>query len=766
MKFQSGSGLWIGTSYRGGGSVMANGTAGEQILFTSSSGNPGGWKGIVFTNYSDNNTSSSLTHCVIENGGQQSYKNIGTIIYCEETNTPLITHCIVRNSSGHGIYLYKSSPEIYSSKIIENSNYGIYCDNSSHPVIGNAPSTTNDIFGNGTFNVYVTGKDNIDARYNYWGTTEETQIKARIYDKYDNPNSGEVFYSPWATESGGANQPPTAFSLYSPLNNVVVKTLTPTLTWQKSYDTDGSTDPIYTVQVGTNSAFTSDYFEFYDIPDETYTLSQSLNDNTTFYWRVKATDDADASTWSNEVWSFTINLSAENHSPSTPAILLPAKGEENKPNDYLVWSKSLDPDLGDVITYTIELDNNADFSSPEIHQSGISGESDNNPTAMISSIPVIESQSANAVYIQLVTLQDYANLQDDSTYYWRIKAVDNYGAESDYTNGNSHFFFNKINTAPQAVIAGFSPKDGLEVRTNTPEISWYPAQDPDLSDLPGTLSYNLELDDDGEFSNNYQFQYATLKGLNTIELPQALTENLNWFYRVQTVDDEGLTSGWSAIQNFWVNAIDEPPVSFALYYPENKSNVNTDTLVFRWAHTFDVDPYDHFTFTLQYSQDSSFEDNVTSVSKLADSTYSINANVLTSTTYYWRVKAVDSDQLITWGSNSDSQPWSFRLGPTGVDNEVENIPDKFALLQNYPNPFNPETSITFQLPRPEKVEIVIFNQVGQIIRRLTKGEMPPGRHQIIWDAKNDRGEQVASGIYLGQMMAGSYSKTIKMLLLK
>ena len=546
----------------------------------------------------------------------------------------------------------------------------------------------------------------------------------------------------------------------------MIKTLTPTLSWQKSYDTDGATDPIYTVQVGTNSAFTSDYFEFYNITDETYTLSQSLNDNTIYYWRIKATDEENAVTWSNEVWSFTVNLSAENNPPLAPSALLPVNGEEATPDDYLIWTEGTDPDVGDVVTYTLELDNNADFSSPEIHQSGISGESDDNTTVMISSIPDIDTQGANAVYIQLVTLQDYTNLQDDSTYYWRVKAVDNYGAVSDYTKGSSHFFFNKINTAPQAVIAGFSPKDGLEVRTNTPEISWYPPEDSDLSDLPGTLCYNLQLDDDGEFINNYKFQFTTLKGLNTIEIPQALTENLNWFYRVQTVDDEGLISDWSAIQNFWVNAIDEPPAHFVLYSPENNSTISSDSIIFRWANTFDSDPFDVFNFTLQFSTDSSFAENITNISGLIDSSHIVSTTSLTKGIYYWRVKAIDTDKLATWGSNTDIKPWSFRLGTTDVNDDAENIPDKFALLQNYPNPFNPETSITFQLPRPEKVEIIIFNQVGQIIRRLTKGEMPQGRHQIIWDAKNYRGEQVASGIYLCQMVAGSYSKTIKMLLLK
>ncbi len=93
-------------------------------------------------------------------------------------------------------------------------------------------------------------------------------------------------------------------------------------------------------------------------------------------------------------------------------------------------------------------------------------------------------------------------------------------------------------------------------------------------------------------------------------------------------------------------------------------------------------------------------------------------------------------------------------------------PANFALLQNYPNPFNPETAITFQLPDKERVEVIIFNQVGQIIRHLLDEEMQAGYRQVVWDAKNDRGEPVASGIYLCQMVAGEYRSIIKMLPLK
>lgn len=761
IKFRSGLGLIVRS-----GQLTAIGTAADSIRFTSSSGLAGGWKGIVFQQWSDDNKSSSLSYCVIEKAGQSNLYNIGCNIYCTDTNTPNLSNTSVRNSGGYGIYLVNSSPHVYRSQIINNAKYGWYIGSSSHPTIGNAVGATNDIYGNGTYDIYVAGADNVNARYNYWGTINEAQIKARIFDKNDNPNSGEVFYSPWATESGGANQPPTAFSLFSPLNNSVVKTLTPTLTWQKSEDVDGSTEPVYTVQVGIDPGFTRDYYEFYDIKQETYTLSQPLADKSKYYWRVKATDEKNASTWSNEIWSFTIDLNAQNHSPEMPTVLLPINGEEAHPDDYLVWAKSTDPDVGDVITYTLELDNNANFSSPEIRQSGISGGNLNATLNLSKLAENCQIELANAIYIQINTLQNYVNLKDDSTYFWRVKAVDQYGAESNFTSGTSHFFFNKTNTAPQPVVAGFSPKDGIEVRTNKPELSWHPAKDADLSDHAGTLRYKLQLDDDGEFLNNSQYQYTTGSGLNTFEVSDPLSENVRWYYRVQAVDDEGLTSPWSAVQNFWVNAVDEAPALFVMYNPANNSKITTDTLSFSWAKTVDMDPNDKITFTLEYSTNSNFTENLIAIKNLTDTCWAVDATGLAKTAYYWRVKAVDSDGLVTWGSNSDVTPWTFILGTTGVTDDRSLVPQSFALLQNHPNPFNPETVIEYQLPISCHVVITIYNTIGQEIRTLLDANLQSGYHQITWDGRDNSGKPVGSGIYLYQLKAENFWAIRKMILIQ
>ncbi|NIR50860.1 T9SS type A sorting domain-containing protein [candidate division KSB1 bacterium] len=68
--------------------------------------------------------------------------------------------------------------------------------------------------------------------------------------------------------------------------------------------------------------------------------------------------------------------------------------------------------------------------------------------------------------------------------------------------------------------------------------------------------------------------------------------------------------------------------------------------------------------------------------------------------------------------------------------------------QNYPNPFNPTTEIKFGLPQPGEVTLSIFNIVGQKVRSLLNGPKTAGYHSVIWDGRNDFGNQVVSGVYV------------------
>jgi len=98
--------------------------------------------------------------------------------------------------------------------------------------------------------------------------------------------------------------------------------------------------------------------------------------------------------------------------------------------------------------------------------------------------------------------------------------------------------------------------------------------------------------------------------------------------------------------------------------------------------------------------------------------------------------------------------------------EVKVIPGEFALHQNFPNPFNPSTEIRFDLPAEGKVELAIYNLMGQNIRTLYTDNMTPGYHAIIWNGTNDMGSQVATGMYFYSIQTSEFHATKKMLFLK
>jgi hypothetical protein len=90
------------------------------------------------------------------------------------------------------------------------------------------------------------------------------------------------------------------------------------------------------------------------------------------------------------------------------------------------------------------------------------------------------------------------------------------------------------------------------------------------------------------------------------------------------------------------------------------------------------------------------------------------------------------------------------------------------LRQNHPNPFNPTTRIVYDVPQgpPTLVSIAIYDVAGSHVRTLVHEARLPGRHVATWDARDDRGGAVASGIYFYRMVAGEFVATRKMLLLR
>jgi len=105
------------------------------------------------------------------------------------------------------------------------------------------------------------------------------------------------------------------------------------------------------------------------------------------------------------------------------------------------------------------------------------------------------------------------------------------------------------------------------------------------------------------------------------------------------------------------------------------------------------------------------------------------------------------------------------LEQTGVDDDLP-VPARFQLYANYPNPFNPSTTIAFDLPQAGKVTVIIFNTLGRQVRRLHQGLYPAGHHTLKWNALDDKGRAVSSGIYVLKVTTNDEIKVRKLTLMR
>jgi hypothetical protein len=119
--------------------------------------------------------------------------------------------------------------------------------------------------------------------------------------------------------------------------------------------------------------------------------------------------------------------------------------------------------------------------------------------------------------------------------------------------------------------------------------------------------------------------------------------------------------------------------------------------------------------------------------------------------------------------------YTYRLevagGGASVETEPIEVPVASAkLYQNHPNPFNPSTTVAFTVPggsaSKQNVALNIYDVRGALVKTLVNGPVAGGRHEVQWNGVNDRGEQVASGVYFARFASGGYKSMKKMILLR
>ncbi len=123
---------------------------------------------------------------------------------------------------------------------------------------------------------------------------------------------------------------------------------------------------------------------------------------------------------------------------------------------------------------------------------------------------------------------------------------------------------------------------------------------------------------------------------------------------------------------------------------------------------------------------------------------------------------------VSWASWA-SQTYLMRAVIQNTTTSIEmssRVPNAFKLYQNYPNPFNPSTTIKYELPKSSAVKLIVYDIAGNEIAELVNNFQQAGTYSVIWNGKNNSGEDVASGVYLYSFEIENFRQVNKMIKLK
>lgn len=360
----------------------------------------------------------------------------------------------------------------------------------------------------------------------------------------------------------------------------------------------------YSVQLTEDSLFSTIL-----ISQEGLTQSQYITDTLLldygrkYFWRARAVNEFGTSNWSDyRSFSFFPRL------PLAPVLISPPDGSTgNVITPRLIWSN-----VPNAYTYSLQVARDQSF---------------NTVVLSVSSINLPEYNVPSSV------------LNNDSTYFWRVSAQNNFGSGQYSTTWS---FTVRSALPPPPML--HSPPENSTVYSTQPTLSW-------LSSL-GAESYKVQVSTDSLFGNLVVNQ-SNIVNTNYLIPAGLLVIDSSYYWRACGVNSNG-SGQWSGVWKFTVRQGAPPP---ALVYPPNgqtglQLSVNLD-----WSNSTGANNYD-----LLLATDSVFANVIIDARSLTNSAYTAGQPFLTYfTTYYWKVRANNSSGYGDW-----TNTWRFTTVQIGI----------------------------------------------------------------------------------------------------
>ncbi|MBI4723371.1 MAG: T9SS type A sorting domain-containing protein [Candidatus Stahlbacteria bacterium] len=463
---------------------------------------------------------------------------------------------------------------------------------------------------------------------------------------------------------------------------------------------------------------------------DTFTTPIGSLDQGLHSWFIVAFDKSGKSTASSDTFRIIAKVKTDSIPPSVPILISPANlAIVTNMNVDCIWRRS-----ENKAQYLIQWAKNSGF------------------------VPIL---------IDTLILDTTFRLSlSDTTYYWRVKAIDTMYNES---NWSSIWEFT-VDTETPATPDLLLPQDSGFASSSRPTFTWGKVykktksisitdnrilersgnpilagpNTETLVQFPPTITYTLEIMD--EFGGSL-YTYETQDSIFTI--PVTLSDSC-YQWRVKAKDGVGQESPYS--------------VPFTFYFDTLDPQISNPTI---WTDTIFTGPFPVYatvtdnkglhSVELWYKTSIDTNWDYIEMDSVSLNRYLANIPVqLNNTRVWYYVLAKD----IAFPANTDREPttnaYTFIAGNTGTAETQAKGPDKFFVSQGTPNPFVNTTEIEYGLPANTNVRISIYNLAGQEIVTLVNEIKPRGYYTVSWNGRDKANNIVGSGIYLTRIETEKY----------
>jgi hypothetical protein len=330
----------------------------------------------------------------------------------------------------------------------------------------------------------------------------------------------------------------------------------------------------------------------------------------------------------------------------------------------------------------------------------------------------------------------------DTMYYWRVRAVDIYDYQGPVTTIRNF----EIDVTDPAIPTLISPVDNHWLGDTAVGFVW----DQVVKKVKASeVSYVIQIDTSNTFASPL-IEDTTVVSLDTFNLSEG-----QYYWRVMAYDAAGNYGTYSVSRTFGVDTT-APDIQYVLalgddaaapYGPYEVTSKVYDLSGVKAAWLFRQINGGSWDSTAMFFASDSLRDSIPELTPATDETLSVS--------YY--IRAIDMVDHVTTSST-----YSFKaIGPLGVAGYPGSlVPEVFALNGAYPNPSRGNTVFKYQLPKASDVRLDIYNVAGQLIKSFDQGTRPAGYHQIQWNG------QIANGVYIYRLKAGSLTFTKKMMIVR